>query len=411
MAKAKSKRTPGVNAEEQAKLDAVMASVHKQFGENTLMIMDRPPSMNRYAHQTPSGSIGLDIAIGPMYRKPNGFWQTGVMPGTISEIIGPESSGKTTLVLLRIANAQKMGLRCALLDMEHTFDPHYARALGVDLSTLWIGQPKNGEECLDIAKLLIKSGVFHVVAIDSVAALVPKDEIEGDIGESHMGKQARMMSQFMRMIVGVLGSESKTEIIFVNQIRHKIGRFMGSPETTPGGNALKFYATFRFDVRKIKSVTASGETDDDMSAAVIGHRMRVKVIKNKVAPPFRFAEFSLIYGIGIHYLEELVDLCTSNGIMTLGGGGWYTMANGQKFQGKKQLCEHLKLDRVLTYNLYDQLLTTNLHNMGFNADGSVIPEMFTGEQGVAMHKQFEPPTDEERALMAGQEELDPNEEN
>lgn len=402
---AKVKRVPGMSAEDQAKLEGLIKTLEKDHGEGIIMRLEGPPTIRHYAYQVPSGSIGLDIAIGPMRRLADGRWQTGGIPGTITEAIGPEGCGKTTLLLARIANYQQMGKRCAMLDMEHALDPHYAKQLGVDMTQLWWSQPKNGEQCLQIAIALIKSGLFDFVSIDSVAALIPKSELEGEVGDFAVGAQARMMAQAMRHIVPALGAgvEGRTppEVFFTNQIRYKIGVKFGSPETTPGGNALKYAAHFRLDIRKIGALRADGNlSSDEGDPTVIGQKIRIKTIKNKVSPPFRVAECPLIYGKGIDTVEELFDLCLLNGIIT--GAGWYTLAEGIKLQGKSNCLNHMRGDQGLCYRLYDQLMVRNMVGLGLNPDGTAIPGVTMAGMPTA-HAQFEPPNEEELGEMEGQE--------
>jgi recombination protein RecA len=412
MAKAAAKKTkapktiPGVSAEEAAKLAGLIAALEKQHGEGIIMLLDGPPTIRHYSYQVPTGSIGLDIAIGPMRKLKSGTWQTGDIPGTITECYGPEGSGKTTLMLMRIANYQAMGLRCAMVDMEHALDPHYAKRLGVDMTKLYWVQPKNGEQALQITETLLKSGLFAFVGVDSVAALIPKSELEGEIGDSSMGSQARMMSQAMRHIVPAMGAGiegvAPPALFFTNQIRMKIGKIFGSPETQPGGNALKYAAHFRIDVRKGKSIVAGGgETEDEGNAQIVGQRLRMKIIKNKVSPPFRVAEASLIYGAGVDTVEELFDLCVINGII-IADGSWYTVVEGSKIQGKKNAVEYMRTDRMLCYSLYDRLMTKNMASLGLNPDGTVM-EGVTMESKPTNHAQFEPPTAEELEFMTGQE--------
>ena len=299
--------------ERQKALDTALAQIERQFGKGSVMKMsDRA---NQVVEVIPTGSIALDIALG-----------IGGLPrGRIVEIYGPESSGKTTLTLHAIANAQKAGGICAFIDAEHAFDAEYAKKLGVDIDALLVSQPDTGEQALEIMDMLIRSGALDLVVVDSVAALVPRAEIEGEMGDSHMGLQARLMSQALRKITGAL-HQSKTTAIFINQLREKIGVFFGSPETTTGGKALKFYASVRLDIRRI-------ETLKDGQDAV-GNRTRVKVVKNKMAPPFKQAEFDIIYGTGISREGSLIDLGAEVGIVKK-SGAWYTYEADQLGQGKE----------------------------------------------------------------------------
>lgn len=301
------------NTERQKALDTALAQIERQFGKGSVMKMsDRA---NQIVEVIPTGSIALDIALG-----------IGGLPrGRIVEIYGPESSGKTTLTLHAIANAQKAGGICAFIDAEHAFDAEYAKRLGIDIDALLVSQPDTGEQALEIMDMLIRSGALDLVVVDSVAALVPRAEIEGEMGDSHMGLQARLMSQALRKITGAL-HQSKTTAIFINQLREKIGVFFGSPETTTGGKALKFYASVRLDIRRI-------ETLKDGQDAV-GNRTRVKVVKNKMAPPFKQAEFDIIYGIGISREGSLIDMGVDIGIVKK-SGSWYTYEADQLGQGKE----------------------------------------------------------------------------
>ncbi len=299
--------------ERQKALETALAQIERQFGKGSVMKMsDRA---NQIVEVIPTGSIALDIALG-----------IGGLPrGRIVEIYGPESSGKTTLTLHAIANAQKAGGICAFIDAEHAFDAEYAKKLGVDIDALLVSQPDTGEQALEIMDMLIRSGALDLVVVDSVAALVPRAEIEGEMGDSHMGLQARLMSQALRKITGAL-HQSKTTAIFINQLREKIGVFFGSPETTTGGKALKFYASVRFDIRRIETLKDGQEA--------VGNRTRVKVVKNKMAPPFKQAEFDIIYGTGISREGSLIDMGVDIGIVKK-SGAWYTYEADQLGQGKE----------------------------------------------------------------------------
>ena len=292
-------------------LEAALANIDKQFGKGAIMRLgstERPP-----VEVIPTGSIALDVALG-----------IGGLPrGRIVEIYGPESSGKTTLTLHAIANAQRAGGIAAFIDAEHALDPEYAQKLGVDIDALLVSQPDTGEQALEIADMLIRSGSVDLVVIDSVAALVPKAEIEGDMGDSHVGLQARLMSQALRKITGGL-NQTKTTAIFINQLREKVGVFFGSPETTSGGKALKFYASVRLDIRRIQTLKDGADA--------VGNRTRVKVVKNKVAPPFKQAEFDILYGIGISREGSLIDYGVEQGLIKK-SGAWYTYDGDQLGQG------------------------------------------------------------------------------
>jgi recombination protein RecA len=302
-------------------LGAALMQIEKQFGKGSVMRMG-DVAASRDIDVVSTGSLGLDIALG-----------CGGLPrGRVVEIYGPESSGKTTLTLQVIAEMQKLGGTAAFVDAEHALDPGYAEKIGVNVDELLVSQPDTGEQALEITDMLVRSGAVDVVVIDSVAALTPKAEIEGDMGDSHMGLQARLMSQALRKLTGNI-KRSNTLVIFINQIRMKIGVMFGSPETTTGGNALKFYASVRLDIRRIGSVKKGEE--------VIGNETRVKVVKNKVAPPFRQAEFEILYGEGISFMGELVDLGVSYGFIQK-AGSWYSYGDEKIGQGKDNVKVFLK---------------------------------------------------------------------
>jgi len=314
----KDKEMPSASDRDKA-LDTALAQIDKQFGKGSIMRLgsdERAP-----VEVIPTGSIALDVALGI----------GGLPKGRIVEIYGPESSGKTTVALHAIANCQKAGGTAVFIDAEHALDPEYAKALGVDIDALLVSQPDTGEQALEIADTLIRSGSIDIIVIDSVAALVPRAEIEGEMGDSHVGLQARLMSQALRKLTGVL-SNTKTTAIFINQLREKIGVFFGSPETTAGGKALKFYASVRLDVRRI-------ETLKDGQDAV-GNRTRVKVVKNKMASPFKQAEFDIIYGVGISREGSLLDFGVEQEIVKK-SGAWYTYEGEQLGQGKENSRNYL----------------------------------------------------------------------
>jgi len=301
-------------------LDLALAQIDKQFGKGSVMRLGERPVIQTAVITT--GSIALDVALG-----------VGGLPrGRVVEIYGPESSGKTTVALHAVANAQRAGGIAAFIDAEHALDPEYAKALGVDTDAMLVSQPDTGEQALEIADMLIRSGAMDVIVIDSVAALVPRAEIEGEMGDSHVGLQARLMSQALRKITGVLSSTGTTAI-FINQLREKIGVMFGSPETTTGGRALKFYASVRLDVRRIESLKDG--TD------VVGNRTRVKVVKNKVAAPFKQAEFDIMYGKGISREGSLIDVGVEQSIIRK-SGAWYTYDGDQLGQGKEKAREFLR---------------------------------------------------------------------
>ncbi|TDC34692.1 recombinase RecA [Micromonospora sp. 15K316] len=301
-------------------LDLALAQIDKQFGKGSVMRLGERPVIQTAV--IPTGSIALDVALG-----------VGGLPrGRVIEIYGPESSGKTTVALHAVANAQRAGGIAGFIDAEHALDPEYAKALGVDTDALLVSQPDTGEQALEIADMLVRSGALDIIVIDSVAALVPRAEIEGEMGDSHVGLQARLMSQALRKITGVLNNTGTTAI-FINQLREKIGVMFGSPETTTGGRALKFYASVRLDVRRIESLKDG--TD------VVGNRTRVKVVKNKVAAPFKQAEFDIMYGKGISREGSLIDVGVEQGIIRK-SGAWYTYDGDQLGQGKEKAREFLR---------------------------------------------------------------------
>lgn len=302
-------------------LEAALSQIEKAFGKGSVMKLGRHGSVIDI-ESISSGSIGLDMALGV----------GGYPKGRIIEIFGPESSGKTTLALHAVAEAQKKGGKCAYIDAEHALDPVYARNLGVNVGDLIISQPDTGEQALEIADTLVRSGAIDILVVDSVAALVPKAEIEGDMGDSHMGLQARLMSQALRKLTSTV-AKSNCIMIFINQIRMKIGVFFGNPETTTGGNALKFYSSVRLDIRRIGSLKDKDE--------VVGNQVKVKVVKNKVAPPFKVAEFDIIYGEGISKTGEILDMGVKIGAIEK-SGAWYSF-NGDKIgQGKEAARKYLK---------------------------------------------------------------------
>ena len=314
------------NTEKKRALEVALSQIEKQFGKGSVMKLGEYQAMNVEA--IPTGALGLDIALGI----------GGVPRGRIIEIFGPESSGKTTLALHIIAEAQKMNGEAAFIDAEHALDPVYAKHLGVDIDNLIVSQPDTGEQALEIVEALVRSNAVDIIVIDSVAALVPKAEIEGDMGDSHVGLQARLMSQAMRKLAGII-NKSKTVAIFINQIREKVGVLFGSPETTSGGRALKFYATIRLDVRRVDQIKQGSDA--------IGNLTRVKVVKNKVAPPFKTAEVDLIYGKGISHEGEVLDLATNLDIVEK-SGAWFSYNGDRLGQGRENVKELLKQNPELT---------------------------------------------------------------
>ena len=302
-------------------LDAALGQIEKQFGKGAVMKIG-DPSAQMNVETIPTGSLSLDIALG----------LGGIPKGRIIEIYGPESSGKTTVTLHMIAEVQKRGGIAGFIDAEHALDPVYAKNIGVDVDNLYISQPDNGEQALEITETMVRSGAIDIVVVDSVAALVPKAEIDGDMGDSHVGLQARLMSQALRKLTAVI-SKSNCTVIFINQLREKVGVMFGSPETTTGGRALKFYSSVRLDVRRIEALKQSGET--------IGNRTRVKVVKNKIAPPFKEAEFDIIFGEGISTVGDILDLAADAGIVNK-SGAWYAYEGNKIGQGRENTKQYLK---------------------------------------------------------------------
>jgi len=315
-------------------LKNTVAQIEKEFGEGAIMPLGVGTAVP--IRGIPSGSLSLDIALGGQ----------GIPCGRVVEIFGPESSGKTTLALHVVASAQKRGGIAAFIDAEHALDPTWAKKLGVELESLLVSQPGSGEEAMHITEMLIKSNSVDVIVVDSVAALVPKKELDGEIGDSHVGLQARLMSQSMRKLTGAI-SKSKTSVIFINQIREKIGVMFGSPETTPGGRALKFYASCRIDVRRISQLK-EGEQ-------VVGQRVRAKVVKNKVAPPFRVAEFDMMHDHGISYEGDILDMAMANNLVSR-VGAWFRYGDAQLGQGREKVREYLKENPKLVEELRGKIL-------------------------------------------------------
>ncbi|MCD9150022.1 recombinase RecA [Pseudophaeobacter flagellatus] len=331
-----------VSGDKQKALDSALAQIERQFGKGSIMKMSDGAIQEIEASST--GSLGLDIALG-----------IGGLPmGRIVEIYGPESSGKTTLTLHCAAEQQRNGGVVAFVDAEHALDPQYAAKLGVDLDELLISQPDTGEQALEITDTLVRSGAVNMVIVDSVAALTPKSELEGDMGDSSVGVQARLMSQAMRKLTGSI-SRSKCMVIFINQIRMKIGVMFGSPETTTGGNALKFYSSVRLDIRRIGSVKDRDE--------IVGNATRVKVVKNKVAPPFKQVEFDIMYGEGISKMGELLDLGVAAGVVNK-SGSWFSYGDERIGQGRENAKQFLRGHSAIAYDIEDKIRAA--HGLDFN---------------------------------------------
>ena len=340
------------NTEKKKALEAAMSQIEKQFGKGSVMKLGEFKAMEIEA--IPTGALSLDMALGI----------GGVPRGRIIEVFGPESSGKTTLALHVVAESQKMGGEAAFIDAEHALDPVYAKKLGVDIDNLIVSQPDTGEQALEITESLIRSGALDVIVVDSVAALVPKAEIDGDMGDSHMGLQARLMSQALRKLAGAI-NKSKTVLIFINQLREKIGVMFGNPETTTGGRALKFYASVRLDIRKIENIKQDGE--------VKGNRVRVKVIKNKVAPPFREAEFDIVYGEGISKAGNILDMAVNMDIIEK-SGSWFSYDGNRIGQGRENVKKYLKENPEILADV-EQKVRANFAKAFQDSLGEELPEV------------------------------------
>jgi len=331
------------NSDKQKALDSALAQIERQFGKGSIMKLGADSPVAEI-EATSTGSLGLDIALGI----------GGLPKGRIVEIYGPESSGKTTLTLHCVAEEQKKGGVCAFVDAEHALDPQYARKLGVDLDELLISQPDTGEQALEITETLVRSGAVSMVVVDSVAALTPKSELEGDMGDAQVGAQARLMSQAMRKLTASI-ARSNCMVIFINQIRMKIGVMFGSPETTTGGNALKFYSSVRLDIRRIGSIKDRDE--------VVGNTTRVKVVKNKVAPPFKQVEFDIMYGEGISKMGELIDLGVKAGIVEK-SGSWFSYGDERIGQGRNNAKEFLRENTAIALQIEDKIRAA--HGLDFS---------------------------------------------
>ena len=317
-------------------LDAAISQIEKQYGKGAVMKLG-DPSAQMNVETIPTGSLSLDLALG----------LGGIPKGRIIEIYGPESSGKTTVTLHMIAEVQKRGGIAGFIDAEHALDPVYAKNIGVDIDNLYISQPDCGEQALEITETMVRSGAIDIVVVDSVAALVPKAEIDGDMGDSHVGLQARLMSQALRKLTAVI-SKSNCTVIFINQLREKVGVMFGNPETTTGGRALKFYSSVRLDVRRTESLKQSGE--------IVGNRTRVKVVKNKIAPPFKEAEFDIMFGEGISKVGDILDLAAENGIVNK-SGAWYAYEGNKIGQGRENAKNYLKENPLICEEIEKKVRT------------------------------------------------------
>jgi recombination protein RecA len=347
-------KRPMEKEEKLKALDAALTQIEKQYGKGTVMKLGDPSSQMQ-VETTPTGSLGLDIALG----------LGGIPKGRVVEIYGPESSGKTTVTLHMIAEVQKRGGIAGFIDAEHALDPVYAKNIGVDIDNLYISQPDSGEQALEITETMVRSGAIDIIVVDSVAALVPKAEIEGEMGDSHVGLQARLMSQALRKLTSVI-SKSNCTVIFINQLREKVGVMYGNPETTTGGRALKFYASVRMDVRKVETLKQSGE--------MIGNHTRVKVVKNKIAPPFKEAEFDIMFGEGISKVGEILDLAAGIDVINK-SGAWYAY-NGVKIgQGRENAKQYFR-DNPAILEEVEQKVRAHYH-----LDGTIEGTKSTASEG------------------------------
>jgi recombination protein RecA len=338
-------------------IDLAVATIEKEYGKGSIMRLKEGQTLTPDVPVVPSGSIGLDLALGI----------GGYPRGRIIEVYGPESSGKTTLTLHAIASVQKAGGVAAFIDAEHALDPAYARKLGVKTDELLISQPDYGEQALEIADMLVRSGAVDIIVVDSVAALVPKAEIEGDMGDSHVGTQARLMSQALRKLTSNV-ARSSCLLVFINQIRMKIGVMFGSPETTTGGNALKFYASMRLDIRRIGAIKEAAAASDKKEPMVVGNRTRVKVVKNKMAPPFREVEFDILYGQGISRSGDIIDLATDLNLVEK-SGAWFSFGGDRIGQGRENAKAYLEQH----VDVMDKLEALILAKHGIKRNGVVTP--------------------------------------
>ncbi len=344
-----------LNQDERRKaLDAAIAQIEKNYGKGAVMKLG-DSSSSMHVETTPTGSLALDIALG----------LGGIPKGRVVEIYGPESSGKTTLTLHMIAEVQRRGGIAGFIDAEHALDPVYARNIGVDIDNLYISQPDSGEQGLEIAETMVRSGAIDIVVVDSVAALVPKQEIDGDMGDAHVGLQARLMSQALRKLTAVI-SKSNCTVVFINQLREKVGVMFGSPETTTGGRALKFYASIRLDVRRMEAIKQSGE--------VTGNRTKVKVVKNKIAPPFKEAEFDIMFGKGISYAGDVLDLAAGSDIVAK-SGAWYNYGSDRIGQGRENAKKYLEEHPEVLYEIDRKVR----EHYGLDPEGARMPAPAAGE--------------------------------
>ena len=335
------------NEEKQKALEAALAQIEKQFGKGSVMKLG-DKGANMQIETIPTGCLSLDLALG----------LGGIPKGRIIEVYGPESSGKTTVALHMVAEVQKRGGIAGFIDAEHALDPVYAKNIGVDIDNLYISQPDNGEQALEIAETMVRSGAVDIIIVDSVAALVPKAEIEGDMGDSHVGLQARLMSQALRKLTAVI-SKSNCTVIFINQLREKVGVMFGSPEVTTGGRALKFYSSIRMDVRRIETLKQGGE--------MVGNRTRIRVVKKKIAPPFKEAEFDIMFGEGISREGDILDLAANTGVINK-SGAWYAYEGDKIGQGRENAKQFLKQNPEICREVEEKV------REGFGLDGAMTEE-------------------------------------
>jgi recombination protein RecA len=378
-------------------LAAAIAAINKKHGEGSIVKLSNSGGLIKLGRQISSGSLTLDLNLGPFCRNQDGKWQTGFAGGRIVEIYGPEAQGKTTLLLHIIAQAQRKGGVAAFIDAEHTLDPNWAKRLGVNLDNALISQPSSGEQALQIAEDLIRSNAVDVIGIDSVPALMPKAMLEGEIGDATMGKQAKMMSEALSKFVNVMGSNHRTLVVFINQLREKLGILFGNPETTPGGKALRFYASYRLDVRRGDPIVENN--------VQIGFRMKVKTIKNKLSPPYQVSEFDFLYDLrpdmpaGIDRVAELLDLATAAGVIAQ-NGAYYYLGENLLGQGRRNAIGTLRGSTALMWETYERLMVKRLADRGYNPDLTPIAGM---PSVPVVTGSFEPPTAEDLVLSQGQE--------
>ena len=355
------------NSEKLKALDAAISKIEKDFGKGAIMKLG-DKSKNMDVETVPTGSLSLDLALG----------LGGLPKGRVVEIYGPESSGKTTVTLHMVAEVQKRGGIAGFIDAEHALDPSYARRIGVDIDNLYISQPDNGEQALEITEMMVRSGAVDIIVVDSVAALVPKAEIDGDMGDSHVGLQARLMSQALRKLTAII-SKSNCIVIFINQLREKVGVMFGSPETTTGGRALKFYSSIRMDIRRIEAIKQGGE--------IVGNRTRVKVVKNKVAPPFKEAEFDIMFGKGISAVGDILDLAANVGIVQK-SGAWFAYNENKIGQGRENAKQFLTEHPDMLAEIDEKVRAH--YGIGEEKEDSEVEPVDKKEKAAKTAKQSEP---------------------